>query len=349
MALHYDSARRSYKGAGVDVDAASRAKKLIKPLVRSTFRPGVLGDFGSFSGLFQLQGYEEPVLVTSTDNVGTKVMIAIQMGRFDTIGIDVVNQSVNDTLVAGAEPLFFLDYIGLDRMVPEQAGALVKGVVQACRAAGCALIGGETAELPGLYQPGNLDLAGFIVGVVERERLIDGTRIQTGDVILGLPSSGLHTNGYSLARQIFRTDQEPEVLRSFRPELGRTLGEALLEPHRAYYPLLKPVLSHVSGMAHVTGGGLEGNLPRVLPPGMAAQLHRRAWQVPSIFRLIQEAGGIEEGEMWRVFNMGIGMAVIAGAQEAREIARLIPEAFAIGRVVPLRGEARVIFEDGDVP
>ena len=268
--------------------------------------------------------------------------LAVQAGRLDTVGIDIVNHCLNDIFVSGAEPLFFLDYIGLGRLIPEHVEELVKGVALACREAGCALIGGETAELPSLYRPEDFDLVGFIVGVVERDSVIDGSNVQVGDTLLGVPSSGLHTNGYSLARRLLRTDEDPAALDSFRPELGRTLGEALLEPHRAYYPLLKPVLPFLRGMAHITGGGLVGNIPRVLPEGVAVEIERSAWEAPPIFRLLRETG-IEQEEMDRVFNQGIGMVLIASPEDARRVAGLLPEVIPIGRVVSSRGEARVRF------
>ena len=344
-----DSSKQTYQKAGVDLDAAARAKELIKPLARSTYRSGVIGGIGFFGGLFQApQGYEEPVLVSSTDSVGTKVKLAIQMGRLDTVGIDIVNHCVNDIFVSGAEPLFFLDYIGVGQLVPEQVEEIVKGIATACKDAGCALIGGETAEMPSLYQPGDFDLAGFVVGVVERQDIIDGSQVQVGDILLGVPSSGLHTNGYSLARRALRSDEEPGVLDAVRPELGRTLGEALLEPHRAYYPLLKPALPYLRGMAHITGGGLVGNVPRVLPEGAAAEIDRSAWEVPPILRLIQDAGGIEQEEMDRVFNQGIGMVLIVAPGDAARVAGVVPEAFPIGRVVSRRGDAGVRFVGGTV-
>ncbi|MEE9285960.1 MAG: phosphoribosylformylglycinamidine cyclo-ligase [Dehalococcoidia bacterium] len=341
MAPQRDASQQTYRGAGVDIDAATRAKELIKPLARATRRPGVIGDIGFFGGLFQVQGYRDPVLVASTDSVGTKVVLARQMGRLETIGIDLVNHCVNDIAVAGADPQFFLDYIGLGKLVPEETEQIVRGVADACKATGCALIGGETAELPGLYRAGDFDLVGFIVGAVERDAIIDGSAIQVGDAVLGIPSSGLHTNGYSLARQVFRTDDDPRVLERYEADLGRTLGEALLEPHRAYYPMIKPALPYVRGMAHITGGGLVGNIPRILPDGVAAHLDRGTWDVPPIFRLIQEASAVPEDEMDRVYNMGIGLVIVAGPEEAQEITRLVPEASLIGMIVPQSESARV--------
>ena len=284
----------AYKAAGVDIDAATRAKELIKPLARSTARPEVIGGIGFLGGFFRMPaGYKEPVLVSSTDSVGTKVNLAIQMHRLDTVGIDIVNHCINDIFVGGAEPMFFLDYIGLGRLVPEDVEDIVRGLAKACKAGNVALVGGETAQLPSLYKPGDFDLVGFIVGVVERELIIDGSKVREGDMLLGLPSSGLHTNGYSLARQVFRTDEDPEALERVWPELGRTLGEALLEPHRAYFPLLKPALPYLKGVAHITGGGFLENIPRVLPEALRCRIRRDSWQVPSLFKLVQRLGSIQ--------------------------------------------------------
>ncbi len=342
VAPRRDASQHTYDRAGVDIAAATRAKELIKPLARATRRPGVIGDIGFFGGLFQVQGYRDPVLVSSTDSVGTKVVLANQMGRLETIGVDLVNHCVNDIAVAGADPLFFLDYIGLGKLVPEETEQIVRGVAEACKAAGCALIGGETAELPGLYRPGNFDLVGFVVGAVEKDAIIDGSGIQIGDAVLGIPSNGLHTNGYSLARRVFGTDENAGALDAFHEDLGRTLGEALLEPHRAYYPMIKPALPYVRGMAHITGGGLVDNIPRILPDGVAAQLDRSTWEVPPIFRLIQRRGGVPQDEMDRVFNMGIGLVIVAGPEEAQEVIGLVPEASLIGMIVPQSGRGRVI-------
>jgi len=335
-----DKAERTYLGAGVDIAAADRAKELIKKHARATLRAGVLSDIGFFGGLFELKGYREPVLVSSTDGVGTKLKISAALEKHNTVGIDLVNHCVNDILTCGAEPLFFLDYIAMGRLVPETAESIVQGMALACQAVNCALIGGETAEMPGLYAGNDYDLVGFIVGVVEKTERIDGRMIEAGDAILGMSSSGLHTNGYSLVRQIFGV--EPSVLSAFYPELGRTLGEELLEPHRCYYPRLKPALRLVKGLAHITGGGLPGNVPRVLPPGLAARFNKDSWPVPPIFSLIQRQGDVPTSEMRRVFNMGIGMVVFCSPRDVDEISKLIPEARLIGQVVKQKGEDKVI-------
>lgn len=330
----------TYAASGVDIDAASRTVELIKRKARATFRSEVLTDIGAFAGLFQLSGYKEPVLVSSVDGVGTKVKIAIALDRHDTIGIDLVNHCVNDIFTCGAEPLFFLDYVATGKLVPDQVESVVSGLSRACSDVGCALIGGETAEMPGLYATGDYDLVGFMVGVVERGNILDNRLIEAGDAILGLPSSGLHTNGYSLVRKTFNI--EHSTLNTFYRELGRTLGEELLEPHRCYYPELKWLLPQIKGMAHITGGGLIDNLPRILPHGMAARIEAGSWSIPPIFTLIQQRGGVDQREMYRVFNMGIGMVLICSPRHVDGIIASAPEARLIGEVVEARGKERVI-------
>ncbi len=295
---------------------------------------------GFFGGLFELKGYKEPVLVSSTDSVGTKLKIANALGKHDTIGIDIVNHCVNDILTCGAEPLFFLDYIGIGKLVPEKVEAIAKGLAQACREVGCALIGGETAEMPDIYTGKDYDLVGFIIGVVEKEKIIMGKTIVVGDIIIGLPSSGLHTNGYSLVRKLF--GETKSGLNTHYPELGRTLGEELLEPHRCYYRQLKPLLPIIKGMAHITGGGLVGNVPRILPQDIAAQFRSRAWTTPPIFQLIQQRGNVDRDEMYRVFNMGIGMVIICSPDNTSHITQALPEAKVIGEVAKQVGKARVV-------
>lgn len=280
--------------------------------------------------------------MSSVDGVGTKLKIASALAKHHTIGIDIVNHCVNDILTCGAEPLFFLDYIAMGKLVPEQVEAIAKGLAQACREVGCALIGGETAEMPGLYSSKDYDLVGFIIGVVEKEKIIMGKTIAVGDTIIGLPSSGLHTNGYSLVRKLF--GETPSALNTHYPELGRTLGEELLEPHRCYYHQLKPLLPLIKGMAHITGGGLMGNVPRILPQGMAAQFRNRAWTIPPIFQLIQQRGNVDWQEMYRVFNMGIGMVVICSHDNAAQLTKALPEAKIIGEVVEQVGKVRVVID-----
>jgi len=333
-----------YAAAGVDLGAARRAKELLKGYARATFGPQVLGDIGHFGGLYALTGYQDPVLVSSADGVGTKLKVAIALGRYDTVGQDIVNHCVNDILVLGARPLFFLDYVGAGKLDPLVVAEVVKGAAAACKEVGCALIGGETAEMPGLYSPGDFDLVGFIVGVVERRAIIDGSAIHRGDLLLGLPSSGLHTNGYSLVRRLFDLDSQPATRWDhYYKELSQTLGEALLAVHRCYLPSIGPVLPLVKGLAHITGGGLPGNLPRILPEGLGARIELGSWKVPPLFRLVQEKGDIPDDEMFQVFNMGIGMVLVCSPDLAPEVERALPEAARIGRIVSRRREPRVTF------
>jgi phosphoribosylformylglycinamidine cyclo-ligase len=288
--------------------------------------------------MFQLQGYEQPVLVSSVDGVGTKLKIAALLARNDTVGIDIVNHCVNDILCCGASPLFFLDYIAMSKLLPQQVEDIVSGMVLACKEVNCSLVGGETAEMPGIYPPEIYDLVGFIIGVVEKRNIIDGHSIAPGDAVLGLPSSGLHTNGYSLVRRVFGIDDNPKILDKSYPQLGKTLGEALLVPHRCYYRELEPVLPLIKGLAHITGGGFQGNISRILPRGLAAAVDRHSWDIPPIFKLIQQEGNVDPEEMHRVFNMGIGMAVVCSSNKAGEIAAVLPRAKAIGEIVRAEGK-----------
>ncbi len=339
----------AYARAGVDIDAGQRLAASIKDLARSTARPEVLAGVGPFASLFRLAGYRDPVLVASADGVGTKLNIAAAMSRYDSVGVDLVNHCVNDILTSGAEPLFFLDYLAGSDLTEEQKLAAVSGLAAACRDAGCALTGGETADMPDVYAPGVFDLAGFIVGVVERDRIIDGSRIEAGDTLLGLASNGLHTNGYSLVRRIFDVgrggdpDAERAALYRTYPEQGLTLGEALLVPHRCYYREVKPLLPHLKGIAHITGGGLPGNVPRVLPDGLAARFDGGSWRVPPIFTLIQQQGKVSEEEMYRVFNMGLGLVLVCAPAAVDAVKSLLPEVMIVGQVAPQTGQDRVIF------
>lgn len=352
----------TYAQAGVDVTAAERLVARIAQLARATRRPEVIADVGPFSGLFRLSSYRDPVLVASADGVGTKLKLAALLGRHRSLGHDLVNHCVNDILTAGAQPLFFLDYIGGYGLGDEAKLELVAGIAEACRAVGCALLGGETADMPGLYREGDFDLVGFIVGAVERDAIIDGSRIQAGDLLLGLPSSGLHTNGYSLVRKIFGVGlggdlaEERRRLEEYVPELGESLGEALLRPHRCYYRELEPVLSPkpvegskgrvlplLKGIAHITGGGLPGNLPRILPNGLAARLDRAAWALPPIFRLIQEGGRIADDEMYRTFNMGLGMVLAVSPTDVAAVRSHLTEALVVGEVVRQTGDERLVW------
>jgi phosphoribosylformylglycinamidine cyclo-ligase len=307
-----------YRESGVDIDAGNEVVRRIRRLARGTFTPQVLSDIGSFGGLFKLDTarLREPVLVASADGVGTKLKVAFMTGRHDTIGVDLVNHCVNDILVQGAEPLFFLDYLATGALAADVAEQIVSGVARGCLENGCALLGGETAEMPGFYAAGEYDIAGFIVGVVDRSRVIDGRDVNAGDRLVGLPSSGLHTNGYSLARKIvfekLRLDPKSMV-----PELGGTVADALLAPHRSYLPSVRPLLrsGSIKAMAHITGGGITDNLPRVLPDRVDARVERSSWQVPAVFRWLQQSGGVPDDDMRRTFNMGIGMILIVAAAD----------------------------------
>jgi len=308
-----------YGSAGVDLDASNAAKNRIKKLVESTFASGVVGGFGGFGGMFRLPvGLDKPVLVSSADGVGTKIKVAIESNRHDTIGRDLVNHCVNDILVQGALPMFFLDYVAFGKLDPRVVEAVVAGVAAGCRENGCALIGGETAEMPGLYAPPDYDLAGFIVGYVEEERILGPQRVRPDDVLIGLPSSGLHTNGYSLARKIVKDRLKLRLNDAF-PGGGGVVADVLLAEHRSYLPALKPVLDRVHAMAHITGGGLPGNLDRALPPSVDAVIDLASWQTPNVFGVLMEAGAVEPAEMYRTFNMGVGMVVICEPSDVEAV------------------------------
>jgi phosphoribosylformylglycinamidine cyclo-ligase len=330
----------SYRDAGVDIDAANEAKDRIKRLARETFTPNVLTEIGSFGGMFRpdFSRMKEPVLVSSADGVGTKLRVAFMTGIHNTVGYDLVCHCVNDILVQGARPLFFLDYIAAGKLVPETVASVIEGLARGCKQAGCVLIGGETAEMPGFYSDGEYDVAGFIVGVVDRDRIIDGSRIAPGDVVIGLRSVGLHTNGYSLARKLFFeiAGYGPD---NFIDELGCTAGQELLKPHRSYLDAIEGLLDSglIKGLAHITGGGLLENIPRILPEGTAAEIDADSWPVLPVFDQLMRIGNVPEREMYRTFNMGIGMVVIAGSDEAGRVRthldRLGEAHFDIGRVV----------------
>jgi phosphoribosylformylglycinamidine cyclo-ligase len=331
-----------YKASGVDIDAGHEAVRRIRTLARSTFTSGVMSDIGSFGGLFRLESgrFRDPILVASADGVGTKLKVAFLANRHETIGVDLVNHCVNDILVQGAAPLFFLDYLATGRLLPEVIESIVSGLATACRDNDCALLGGETAEMPGFYADGEYDVAGFIVGVVDKERLVNGRTIAAGDVLVGVPSSGLHSNGYSLARRIVFDALHLNV-DSYVPDLGTTAGEALLEPHRSYLPMIRPILDYgtIKGMAHITGGGITDNLPRILPHGTAAVVDASAWEVPPLFRWLQRGGNVPVEDMMRTFNMGIGLIAVTAADRSEQLidelaARGGRDARVIGEVVP---------------
>ncbi len=333
--------KQTYRSAGVDIEAGNRFVELIKPLVKTTFRPEVLTDLGGFAGLFRFDAgrYREPVLVSGTDGVGTKLKIALLMNRHHTIGIDLVAMCVNDVVVCGAEPLFFLDYFATGKLDPEHARDVVAGIAEGCRQAGCALIGGETAEMPSMYAGGDYDLAGFAVGVVDRPQIIDGRSIVPGDAVVGLASSGLHSNGYSLVRKLL-FEVEGLAVDDRLPELGDTLGSVLLTPTRIYAKTVLELLrSHtLKGIAHVTGGGITENLPRVFPAGVAARIDRGAWTPPPIFHLLQSRGDISDAEMYRTFNMGLGLLLVVAADQAEAVrahAEALGErAYIVGAIEP---------------
>ncbi len=331
----------TYAGVGINLEKRRQTVERYRDVTRGATRPEVLSGVGPFGGLFALGNkYRDPVLVSSTDSVGTKVKLAALVGRYEGLGHDVVNQSVNDALTTGAEPLFFLDYIANSDLTPDQKVEMVKGIAGACEAAGCALLGGETADMPDIYRPGDFDLAGFVVSVVERDEIIDGSGIVAGDLLFGLASNGLHTNGYSLARPALgigmdasKADADRERLLRFEPELRESLADALLKSHTLYTTAVKPALRLIKGMSHNTGGGFEENLPRMLPDGLGARLNKGSWPVPPIFPYIQRAGGIEEAEMYRVFNMGLGFVIAVSPDAAGRVQSLVPGALRVGEVV----------------
>ncbi len=341
----------SYKQAGVDVTAGYQSVELMKEAVKSTYNEGVVSDLGGFGGLYALntEKIKEPILVSGTDGVGTKLKLAFLMNKHDTIGQDCVAMCVNDIICCGAKPLFFLDYMALGKNVPEVVATIVKGVADGCKKAGCSLVGGETAEMPGFYQPGEYDLAGFSVGVVEKEEMIDNSKIEIGDQVIGIASSGVHSNGFSLVRKIFNINEE--TIQEYKEELGMTLGEALLTPTKIY---VKPVLEllknvTVKGISHITGGGFYENMPRMLNENVSLKIDKNAYPILPIFKLIQKEGNIPERDMYNTFNMGIGMAIIIKKEEAQKAIEILEQqgekAYVIGEVVErkLRQEGQVLF------
>ena len=336
--------KMTYKDSGVDIDAGNESVKLIKDAVRTTYREEVLGDLGGFGGLFALKNYDEPILISGTDGVGTKLKVAFRLNKHDTIGQDAVAMCVNDILVQGAEPLFFLDYLAVGKLNPVQVAEIVGGVARACKESGCALIGGETAEMSGFYPNGEYDIAGFAVGVVEKKSLITSARVKLGDVLIGLPSSGLHSNGFSLVRKIVfeRKNLNGD---EFIPELGKTIGEELLTPTRLYpstcLPIVKKFGEKIHGMVHITGGGFYDNIPRALPENFGVEINATSWTVPQIFKLIQSWGNVDWREMFRTFNCGVGMVLIVDENSVDELATYLDSAgetfYKIGHVVESSG------------
>lgn len=339
-----DSHSESYAAAGVDVTAGYEAVNRITPLVESTYIPGVLGTLGGFGGLFapDVSGMEKPVLVSGTDGVGTKLKLAFLLNRHDTVGVDCVAMCVNDIICSGAMPLFFLDYLAVGKNRPERIEAIVSGVTEGCRQAGCALIGGETAEMPGFYSPEEYDLAGFAVGLADAAHMIDGSALEPGDALLGLASSGVHSNGFSLVRKVFGIDEGGlSVLNAVPPGLDATLGETLLRPTRIYVKAVKALLQggiQVKAVSHITGGGLYENVPRMMKPGLTARIDTASFPVPPIFQAIAQAGSIPERDMYNTFNMGLGMVLAVPAAQAEQATALLTQAgeqvFAVGSVVP---------------
>jgi phosphoribosylformylglycinamidine cyclo-ligase len=332
----------AYTKAGVNLDAKNLSNRMVGEVLGKTFRPEVVGGAGFFGGMYEFKGYKNPVLVSSTDSVGTKTKIAIALDRYDTVGMDIVNHCVNDIFTSGAAPIFFLDYIGIGKLVPEKVASIVEGLAKACADVGCVLIGGETAELSDVYHGADYDLAGFVVGVVEKDKIIDGSKIVAGDVLIGLPSNGLHTNGYTLARKVF--GDTAEALNKYYDELGRTAGEALLEPHLCYFNQLQPLLPYIKGMAHITGGGLVDNVPRIIPKDLTARFDSKAWEVPPIFPLLQKLGNVDHDEMYHVFNMGVGMAVACAPENTDKMTGALSGAKVIGEVVAQADDKRVIID-----
>ncbi len=330
----------TYKDSGVDIDAGNKSVQMIKDAVKSTYRPEVLGDLGGFGGLFALKKYENPVLVSGTDGVGTKLKIAFLLNKHDTIGQDAVAMCVNDILVQGAEPLFFLDYLAVGKLIPERVAEIVGGVARACKDSGCALIGGETAEMNGFYPEGEYDIAGFAAGVVEKNKLITSERVKIGDVLIGLPSTGLHSNGFSLVRKIVFEHKNFDGT-EFIPELGKTIGEELLTPTKLYpkicLPLIQKFDEKIHGMVHITGGGFYDNIPRALPKNFGAEINADAWKTPEIFKLLQSWGNVARHEMYRTFNCGIGMILIVDKNSLPEISDHLNknsvEFYEVGKVV----------------
>ena len=332
-----------YEAAGVALDAMDGLKDRIKAFAAMTHGPEVLDSSGGFAGLFALGGYRDPVLVASADGVGTKLKIAAQLGHFEGVGQDLVTLNVNDILTKGARPLFFLDYMSFSAWDEHRLEMLMRGMVWGCREAGCALIGGETAQLPGVYADADFDLAGFVVGVAERDTLLDGSGVVPGDRLIGIPSSGVHTNGFSLVRRVFNTDHDPDALFRPCPGLARNLGDELMVRHRAYYPLLEPHLGSIKALSHITGGGIPGKMPASLPPGVSAEFRVGAWPVPPVFGAIQSAGRISDSEMYRVFNMGLGMVAVCDPDHAAGLLAGLPDAVDVGQIIESAGPSQTVF------
>ena len=334
----------TYRSAGVDLQGIETLKERIGAFASLTHGPEVLKGVGAFAGLYRLKNYKNPVLAASTDGVGTKLKVASLLGHYESLGIDLVNLNVNDIVTCGAHPLLFLDYISLGRLDPQIVEPLLRGMVWACREVNCALVGGETAQMPGLYADGDFDLAGTVVGAVEEDSIIDGADVKEGDVLLGLPSSGLHTNGFALVRKVFGIDSNPSVLYQHHQELAHTLGEELIKPHRSYYQTLVPHYSKLKAVVHVSGGGLPNNIPRLLPEGLMARVRLDAWEPQPIFNIIQKVGNIDYQEMYEVFNMGLGMVLICDHDAWASLQRSLPDTIVMGEVVKQEGDSQVYMQ-----
>ena len=333
--------KATYHSAGVNLEASEQVKNQIKELATNTYGPDVLGGVGGFVAMYKVAGYKQPVLVSSTDPVGTKLMVAGMAGDYSNIGIDLVNACINDVIVVGASPLFFLDYIATSKMNPEVVNTVVSGIAEACKEVNCALIGGETSEMPGVFADNNFDISGFIVGIVEEQDMLrPHDNIEPGNMVIGLPSNGLHTNGYSLVRHIFELDKNPQPLFNEIQELGCTLAQALLAPHPSYYEALKPVLRLSKGIAHITGGGLYENVPRILPDSLGVVFDSSSWQKPRIFNHIEKAGNVAIEEMYRVFNMGLGMVIICDSKDVGSVLATVPESLVVGEVISESDQSR---------
>ena len=336
----------TYEAAGVDLLASEKIKKKIKDLADKTYTPNVLGGVGGFGAMYKVSGYRDPVLVSSTDPVGTKLLVAGMVGDYSYIGEDLVNACVNDLIVVGAEPLFFLDYIATSKLVPEVVESIVTGISEACKNVGCALIGGETSEMPGVFKEGKFDISGFVVGAVEADQMLNPLEtISEGDLLIGLPSNGLHTNGYSLVRHVFNLENDLGILKQRLNKSGETLGEALLKPHPSYYHDLKPAFPDSKGIAHITGGGLYENMPRILPADIEAQFDASMWDVPAVFEFIKKNGSIDSNEMYRVFNMGLGMVIVCAPENASRILKNVPNAILVGELMQKSSDNRVKIEN----
>jgi phosphoribosylformylglycinamidine cyclo-ligase len=334
--------KMSYARAGVNIANKTNVIANIRKMAGTTLGPQVLSGVGFFGGMYEFKGYKEPVLISSVDGVGTKIKLALALGKHDNIGKDIVNHCVDDIMTCGAEPVFFLDYIGTGKVVGETIESVVKGLADACREAGCALIGGEIAEMPDVYHDDDYDLVGFIMGVVEKSKIIMGKDIVEGDTVIGLASSGLHTNGYTLARKILGDTRE--AMEKSYPTLGRPLGDVLLEPHRSYYKEVKPILPSLKGIAHITGGGIIGNVSRILPKGLAIDIETGKWNIQPVFKLVQKKGNVETREMFRVFNMGLGMVLVCPPEKASRVVKAVSGSSVIGEVVRPRGRVRCIID-----